>query len=138
MLARAGTRGGAGWGVAAQEDRFHSITSIHHLLISTVSPARQADTGCWEPLHGAAAHSPCSVVARLCRDWQPGPETPRARGRAGCVALGLKQGKGSNDLASCTGYGLGVPLPTVWREPRPGETPLTPEVGLPAVGQLLG
>ena len=70
MLARAGTRGVAGWGVAAQEDRFHSITSIHRLLISTVSPARQTDTGCCEPLRGAVAHSPSSVVALGSGDLQ--------------------------------------------------------------------
>lgn len=31
VLARAGTWGGAGWGVAAQEGHFHSSTSFHHL-----------------------------------------------------------------------------------------------------------
>nr|XP_020732535.1 uncharacterized protein LOC110126936 isoform X2 [Odocoileus virginianus texanus] len=50
-------------------------------------------------------------VGGLCRVRQPALETPRAHGGAGCVALGLKQGKGGNDLASRTGNGLRVPVP---------------------------
>lgn len=63
MLARAGTRGGAGWGVAAQEDRFHSVTSVHHLLISTVSPAKTDRHWVLGTSAAAVAHSPSSVVA---------------------------------------------------------------------------
>ena len=50
-------------------------------------------------------------VGGLCRVRQPALETLRAHGGAGCVALGLKQGKGGNDLASRTGNGLRVPVP---------------------------
>lgn len=87
-------------------------------FISTVSPARQRNTGCWEPPCAAAANSPCSTVAP---GWArgPGPQTPRGhaadtvdtqdQGLSCHVALGLAQGKGSNDLARCTGTRLRAP-----------------------------
>lgn len=48
--------GGAGQGrvgCGCTAGRFHSIMCVHHLLISTVSPEKQAvDRGCCEDLYG--------------------------------------------------------------------------------------
>lgn len=48
--------GGAGQGkvgCGCTAEGFHSIMCVHHLLISTVSPGKQAgDSGCCEGLYG--------------------------------------------------------------------------------------